>query len=315
MKEFSRHLVNPIALARCTVRLVAPAVAGGAEAKLNALPAQGSASAAPGESSAARSPVSAAAGEAEAKLNALPAGVATEPSLVDGSAGETQGVASATARVLDISFVRLVIEDCEPWTSLAEGAPVTAEFRLDRSVFNAEVAARGRGEGWLRLGFEKIVPSARAHLRSFLSPKKIGESLIEDWRNETIRHYHGLNESELWFNDAGGVLFTYLDQSDAEAQFIIRMSDARATLRVGKILRRDYMELNHIEADLPLIPLSDREIYAKLGECRDIVTNFRPSAQMEYNLQQRLLKVISDHLYSTSYRVERETPTRASLER
>ena len=273
MNEVARHLVNPIALARCTVRMVTAA------------------------------PVSLATAPAAAEPQAL--GVTSPEGTAD----------LALARVLDISFVRLVIEDVEPWTSLTEGTPLAAEFRLDRTTFTAEVALRGRGEGWLRLGFEKIVPSARAHLRSFLSPKKIGESLVEDWRNDTTRHYHGLNESELWFNDSGGVLFTYLDQTDAEAQFIIRMADARATLRVGKILRREYMELNTIDAELPLIPLSDREIYSKLGECRDIVTNFRPSAQMEYNLKQRLLKVISDNLYSTSYKVERETPSRASLER
>lgn len=278
MTEYSRHLVNPIALAQATVRML-PVPPAAAEATTET-PVEGSA------------PV-----QAEPKVEA--AAPAEMP----------------TAKVLDISFVRLVIEDVAPWNTLTEGAAFPVEFRLDRAFFTAEVALRGKGEGWLRLSFEKIVPSARAHLRSFLSPKKIGESLIEDWRNETTRHYHGLNESELWFNDAGGVLFTYLDQSDAEAQFIIRMSDARAMLRVGKILRRDYMELNNIEAELPLIPLSDREIYAKLGECRDIVTNFRPSAQMEYNLKQRLLKVISDNLYSTSYKVEREAPSRASLER
>jgi hypothetical protein len=56
---------------------------------------------------------------------------------------------------------------------------------------------------------------------------------------------------------------------------------------------------------LPLIPLSDRETYAKLGECRDIVTNFRPNGQIEYNLKQRLLRVISESLYSTGDRVEK----------
>jgi hypothetical protein len=241
MEDNSRHLVNPIAVAQCTLRF-----------------------------------------------------------------GET------SARILDISFVRIVIEDGEPWSSMAEPqtTPTKAEFHLDRFRFQADVAIRGRGDGWIRLGFEKIVPSARAHLRSFLSPKKVGESLREDWRNEKVRHFHGLNESELWFDDMNGVLFTYLDQTDSEAQFIIRLGDPQGPLRVGKILRRDYMELNRIDGEMPLIPLSDREIYAKLGECRDIVTNFRPTAQVEYSLKQRLLKVISDHLYSTSHRVEFGTGSR-----
>jgi hypothetical protein len=233
MEEYSRHLVNPIAVSQCTLQT-----------------------------------------------------------------GET------SSRVLDISFVRVVIEEGEPWKSMAEGAPCATEFQLDRHRFAADVSIRGRGDGWVRLGFEKIVPSARAHLRSFLSPKKVGESLREDWRNEKTRHFHGLNESELWFDEVGGVLFTYLDQTDFDAQFIIRLSDPRGPLRVGKILRRDYMDLNRMDGELPLIPLSDREVYAKLGECRDIVTNFRPTAQVEYSLKQRLLKVCSDHLYSTSHKVD-----------
>lgn len=210
----------------------------------------------------------------------------------------------AVARVLDISFVRIVLEDSPDWALLPEKTPFSLSLSLDRCHFTAKANFAERGEGWLRLSFEKLLPSARAHLRSFLSPKKIGESILEDWRTDKVRHYHGLNESELWFDPDGGVLFTYLDQTDSEGQFIIRMADHRGPLRVGKILRRNYVELANIESELPLIPLSDREVYAKLGECRDIVTNFRPSAQIEYNLKQRLLKVISEHLYSTSHRVE-----------
>jgi hypothetical protein len=219
------------------------------------------------------------------------------------------------SRVLDVSYLRLVIESNEPWLAVPDNENFPLEFHLDRCHFQAEVAVRNRGEGWLRLSFEKIVPSSRSLLRAFLCPKKVGESIVEDRRTDNFRHYHGLNESELWFNSDGGVLFTYLDQNDANAQFLIRMADGKSPLRVGKILRRDYIDLGNMTDDLPLIALSDRELYAKLGECRDIVTNFRPTAQVEYNLKQRLLKVISDNLYSTSHRVEMAPtvrPTRTS---
>lgn len=210
----------------------------------------------------------------------------------------------SVARVLDISYVRVLIESSETWASLAEGQKFPLGIFLDRIQFTSEASVKAKGEGWIRLAFDKMLPSSRAHLRSFLSPKKIGESILEDWRHETVRHYHGLNESELWFDPDGGTLFTYLDPVDSESQFIIRMTDLKGPLSIGKIRRREYLELRSLEGQLPLIPLSDRDTYARLGECRDIVTNFRPSAQMEYHLKQRLLKVISDHLYSTSHKVE-----------
>lgn len=220
----------------------------------------------------------------------------------------------ATAKVLDLSHVRVVIEPKEPWLSALENEPLEQEFALDRYSFKALAAVVGKGDDWIRLGFEKIAPSARSHLKSFLSPKKIGESIISDWHNENLRHYHGLNESEVWFDPhGGGILFTYLDQLDLDAQFIIRMSETKGPLRVGKILRKDYMELNSLDSELPLIPLGDREIYTKLSECRDIVTNIRPTAQNEYSLKQRLLRAISESLYSTSHRVEMQTrPVRSS---
>jgi len=210
----------------------------------------------------------------------------------------------ATAKVLDISFTRLVVQATNEWPELAENQSLSLQLLLDRQVFPAITTFRGKGEGWLRFAFEKMVPSSRAHLRSFLSPKKVGESLIEDWRTDELRHYHGLNESELWFDPNGGVLFTYLDQIDADTQFIVRMGDHKGPMQVGKIARKDYMAMSEMGSELPLIPLSDREIYAKLGECRDIVTNFRPNGQIEYNLKQRLLRVISDNLYSTGDKVE-----------
>lgn len=213
-----------------------------------------------------------------------------------------------TARVLDISFVRIVLEKNDGWEACPENESIEINLQLERFQFTARAILKARGDNWLRFSFEKIVPSSRSLLKSFLSPKKIGESLVEDWRTETLRHFHGLNESELWFEASGPVLFTYLEQSDFETQFLIRLTDQRGPLQVGRIPRREYIELSTMDADLPLSPVSDREIYVKLSECRDVVTNFRPNGQLEYHLKQRLLKVISDYLYSTSHKVESPQP-------
>jgi hypothetical protein len=214
--------------------------------------------------------------------------------------------------LLDISLIRLVLgeaaENSElPGTSVRfPDAPATFEIELalDRYKFRALASVQARGEGWVRLGYEKLLPSAKAHLKSFLSPKKIGESLLEDWRTDFVRHYHGLNESELSFEPNGGILFSYSDLSDAESQFVIRISEIGGPLKAGKIARKDYIQLTNIDNELPLIALTDRETFLKLGECRDIVTNFRPNGQIEYNVKQRLLKIVSDYLYSTSPKVE-----------
>ncbi|MBI4405114.1 MAG: hypothetical protein HY537_13210 [Deltaproteobacteria bacterium] len=209
-----------------------------------------------------------------------------------------------SARILDISFVRLVIEESNDWMALTERGTLSVDLQMDRYPLNALASFQAKGEGWIRFGFDKIVPSSQASLRSFLLPRKVGESIIEDWRTDKIRHFHGLNESELWFDSQGGVLITYLDPSDFSYHFIVRIKDSRSNLRVGRLSRKDYMDLTSIENDLPLVTMTDKETITRLGECRDIMTNFRPTGQVEYNLKQRLLKVISDHLYSTSHRVE-----------
>jgi hypothetical protein len=225
--------------------------------------------------------------------------------------------ATLQCKLLDISLIRIVIEapaveigadlpiDGAPAVDFPEiNVPFELKFSLDRYRFAATVSVQSRGEGWIRLGYEKLAPSAGAHLKSFLSPKKVGESLLEDWRTDFVRHYHGLNESELSFEPNGGILFSYSDLSDVESQFVIRIKEIGGPLRAGRISRRDYIHLNSIDNELPLIGLTDREIFVKLGECRDIVTNFRPNGQIEYNVKQRLLKIISDYLYSTSPKVE-----------
>jgi hypothetical protein len=214
----------------------------------------------------------------------------------------------SVAPVLDVSYIRAVVESEGNFSDVAEGETLPVSFELDRSRFSLEVTVRGRGAGWVRLDFPRLVPSVRAHLRSFLCPRKIGESIVEDWKSGGLRHFHGLNESELWMDGAEGVLFTYLDQEDPESQFLIRIQESRGPLSVGKVRRKDYMELSSIDGEITLQPLTDSEVYRKLGECRDIVTNFRPSIPAEYSLKQRMLKTISETLYSTSRRVEMLPP-------
>jgi len=108
------------------------------------------------------------------------------------------------------------------------------DFTLDNHRFSAPASIVAKGEGWIRLTFDKIVPSARAYLRSFLSPKKVGESIMQDWSTNRVRHFHGLNESELWCESDGAVLFTYLDALDTDCQFIIRMAHSKGALIAGK---------------------------------------------------------------------------------
>jgi hypothetical protein len=220
------------------------------------------------------------------------------------------------ARVLDISLMRLVIEDEGVFSDELLSSPLPFDFFLERYRFSAIVKFQARGAGWMRFGIEKLLHKASADLRSFLSPKRIGESILEDWRNGPVRHYHGLGESELWIEQSGGMLFSYLDFADKNLQFIVRVSEDKGPiLRVGKLPREDYIGLATLEQELPLIPLNDKELYLRLGECRDVVTNFRPTGQLEYNLKQRLLKILSENLYSTSRRVEMiypRTPVRMS---
>ena len=219
-------------------------------------------------------------------------------------AGCSVRIGDVQGQILDLSFVRLVVTSDESWASVPEDKVLPIVLQLGTVTLEATAKIRAKNDAWIRLSFESIRPIARAHLRSFLSPKKIGESIIEDWSTDDIRHFHGLNEAELWFEPNGAVLFTYLDPLDTQAQFMIRMAHSKSALVAGKILRKDYIELSTIDGELPLIPLDDSEIYSKLGECRDIVTNFRPNAQLEYNLKQRLHRVISEYLYSTSRKVE-----------
>lgn len=214
--------------------------------------------------------------------------------------------------ISDISFLRVNLDLTEHLDAAFAEGPFAVRLHLERHQMLAEVTLAAKGANWARLAFTKLVPSAGAHLRAFLSPKRVGESIVEDWRGETLRHYHGLNESELWFDTEGQILFSYIDGVDCRYQFVLRLPESKGALQVGRMERSQYIRLEDWGDDLVLLPLNDRDVFQKLSECRDIVTNFRPSGQHEYQLKQRLLKVISEALYSTGRKVAMAPPPRVA---
>lgn len=230
----------------------------------------------------------------------------TTSSLVNGDSLQNSflRVGERNFDLLDLSYLRIVVADSE--SNLVEGAEAfSAELVLEHHRCQIQVSVKGVGAGWARLHFEKLPPSVRAGLHTFLSAKRVGKSLREDWRNQSVRHYHGLNESELWFDEeAGSVLFTYLENPEKETQVLIRAADPRSALSVGKVCRQDYLEWNRVDRDPNLIAFNDREAVTYLSDCRDIITNFRPQEKTEYHLKQRLLKWINEGLYSKGHRVE-----------
>ncbi len=209
----------------------------------------------------------------------------------------------AETNILDISFLRLIIQSTEVWAEFPENESLFLDVILDSLSFSSSCKIVGKGNEWIRLHFEKMTLSSQAKLHSFLSPQKIGESLIRDWETNETRHFHGLNETELWFSKSGSTLFTYLDSKNTTYQFVIRISDLNSSFIIGKVLRHEYIELTSIDSELRFLPLNERELFCVLGECRDIVTNFRPVNQVEFALKQKLFRIINDHLYSESKKI------------
>lgn len=219
----------------------------------------------------------------------------------------------AKTSILDLSPLRVVVSENEAESFSAMQGNVELSFSLDGLRFIAQLVKQTSGGSdkdgsqkaqWVRFAFDKLPPSGHALLRSFLTPKRIGESLLGDWKSEGLKHFHGLNESELWSQGDGLAFFTFLNPVQPEMQFIIRISEMRGPLLVGQIRRQDYMGLSQLDGDLPLVPMTDAELYTRLSECRDILTNFRPVDPDDFALKQRLLKSLSEALYSTSRRAE-----------
>jgi len=211
----------------------------------------------------------------------------------------TASFKETSAAIADLSFVRLILADPDGTLPLMEGEELDLELHVERFHLTVRAATRARGNGWVRLSIDRIVPSARAHLKSFLCPKKIGESLSENWERDGVRHYHGLNESELWYHPEVGALFTYLDDRDPLQQFYVRVRETSGSLEAGRIARAAYLEISSLDGELGNAPIPEKELFERMGECRDVVTNFRPVAQWDYTLKQRLLRALSDKLYST----------------
>lgn len=223
----------------------------------------------------------------------------------------TLAVLDSKLPLLDLSFLRVVAGDSEGVLETLQpekGKSLPMVLHLD--AFSIEVLGsfQSCGKGWIRFGLDSIVPSAHAKLRIFLNARKIGESIVEDWRTETLSHYHGLNETELWVDIDGGLTFLYLVPEKPTMQFIVRVKSNEERVKVGTILRQDYLDKMDMSGELPIRPLEEKENYGRLSECRDIVTNFRPTGQTEFHLKQRLLKFISDRLYASPRRVAPAPP-------
>ncbi len=218
--------------------------------------------------------------------------------------------------ILDLSFSRVVAKANPIWENIPAEEQVTLELILaggsTGTTLSLPVKLHSKNEQWVRFTLPSMPPKTASQLRYFLSPKRIGESLLKDWFEDTVWHFHGLNESELWLSNNGTILFTYLDTSNPNFQFIFR-NTADGGIQVGRLERLHYMELTQLDGELPLLAVPDKEIFQKMSECRDIITNFRPTGQYEYNVKQKLLKIIGDQLYSTGNRSERPRSVTAAV--
>lgn len=140
-------------------------------------------------------------------------------------------------------------------------------------------------------------------MRFFLTPRRVGESMKEDWRNDRLHHFHGLNESELGFDQEGNLFFSLLDTETLRHQFILRQEEEHAAPQVGRMSREQYIQLETLDADTLLEPLSEKDMSFRLSECRDVITNFRPAGTREYAVKQRLMRLFNSYLYSHGRRI------------
>jgi hypothetical protein len=202
--------------------------------------------------------------------------------------------------LLDLSLVAFTVP-LDPFLG-SPGEKNTFVFQLENRNFTVSAKLQKVENDLAYFEFDGIVPSCSAQLRAFLSPKKVGESIFEKEPSAQGRHFRGLNESEMWSDDSGGILFTYLDNQDVKYQFLLRARESRGPLTLGRIRRDEFKKLQGHHKEDSLIGLEGAEVYTKVSECRDIITNFRPTAHFDFGLKQKLLKLLSDYLYSSHYR-------------
>lgn len=230
----------------------------------------------------------------------------------------------------DLSQLGAVVPPQPSWLALADGEAIPGTLRLEEKHFPVTLRREGlagSGDGAnVVLSFEALPPSARSQLRFFLSPKRIGESIALAHRGGRWRYASGLNGAGLWL-DAGGdeAIFAALDSSNERSQLLVWLADGTSPVRLGLVSRSRYAErvarvleakespeaqtltaagaLGLVDRDLPVLPLNDRDTVLRLAECRDILTNFRPTDGDQGALKMRLLKGISESLYSASNRM------------
>jgi hypothetical protein len=230
----------------------------------------------------------------------------------------------------DLSQLGAVVPPQPSWLALVPGEAIPGTLWLERKSFPVTLRREGRvgsddGAG-VALVFEALPPSARAQLKFFLSPKRIGESMALAERGAKWRYAAGLNGAGLWLDVAGDeAIFAILDSSNERSQLLVWLVDRHSPVRLGLVSRARYEErvaqvvggkdsaeaerlsageaLGLVDKELPVLPLNDRDTVLRLSECRDVLTNFRPADGEQGALKMRLLKGISESLYSASNRM------------
>lgn len=203
--------------------------------------------------------------------------------------------------VLDVSYIRIVVKTNEVALPLDNTVQVF-ELSLYKNILLFEGMVEKIGEGWARLRITKLPPSHISRLKLLLSPKIIGESIKLTLDEQTLKHYHGLNETDLWVTSHFAILFSFLDSEESKYQFIVRIQGDE--VQIGWIEREVYLELSDFNRPIPLKSLNEKLAYLRLCESRDIVTNLRPKTQQEYTVKQTLLKHVNEHLFFASRRAE-----------
>lgn len=229
----------------------------------------------------------------------------------------------------DLSQLGAAVPPQPSWLALGEGENIPGTLELQDKHFPVTLRRLGRtgpGEGAnILLAFEALPPSARAQLKFFLSPRRIGESMALSHRGGRWHYASGLNGAGLWLDTSGDeAIFAALD-SNERSQLLVWLVDRHSPVRLGLASRARYEErvgqvlaakdtteaetvsaasaLGLADKELPVLPLNDRDTVLRLAECRDILTNFRPADGEQGAMKMRLLKGISESLYSASNRM------------
>ena len=201
--------------------------------------------------------------------------------------------------IRDLSFSRIILDQTPLSVPLSEFQPFEAEIILDKIRFKTSLVLQFQKDDWARLTYHQLSPSHQALLRSFLTARRIGESLAEDWRSEDLIHFHGINEAELWWDKNTGLFLTFLDSVAGDQQFVLRVSMQGEEVQAGSISRADYLSLSSLNSPLPI--QKEKVELNQFEACKDIITNFRPASADQAQIKQVLLKAISDCFYQRKY--------------